>query len=486
MTMRPIQSATVRQTVWTVLVAALLTVGNSAFARPVQQEPVGTVPDPIVIGPIPATVAPGDPIRDYPFFATTVDLASRGYVEEEFFIEGTATRYDIPAPITLANTPMTTANVVASGWPFRTRIVVRRPAAATAFNGTVLMEWQNVATGNDFDALWLASYEHIVRRGYAWIGVSVQRASVHQAGTGLRAWSPMRYGALDLTAGGQLTDDSLQYDVFSQAAQAVRHPGVNDPMAGFTVERIIAVGVSMSANRLVAYHNAVHPLTGVFDAFMPLLFGARLRTDLDVKVFKVLSETDVWRDQIPLRQPNSDRFRRWEIAGTSHVDYRVVQRVIPLQTRDLGAPQQPTSCLSPPYSRVPAAFAVNAALDHMVMWLKHGIEPPNGLDIETSTSGTIVRDAFGNALGGIRLSQHAVPVATNTGENGPATNFCRTFGSYEAFDHDTLDALYPDHQTYLARVIEATHETLRNGFIVGADAAATIRTAARSPVGGDR
>jgi hypothetical protein len=48
------------------------------------------------------------------------------------------------------------------------------------------------------------------RDWYAWVGVSAQQTGVHQPGTGLKAWSPMRYGTLDLTAGGSVMDDSLQ------------------------------------------------------------------------------------------------------------------------------------------------------------------------------------------------------------------------------------------------------------------------------------
>jgi hypothetical protein len=446
--------------------------------------PVATfVPNPVVIGPIPATASPGDPSHDYPFFSTTVDLPSRGYIEEEFFLEGTAAVYDIPAPLSLLNTPMTTADVVGSG-PFRTRMVVRRPVSEGGFNGTVLMEWQNVAAGYDFDAGWLVSHEHMLRRGFAWVGVSAQQAGVHQPGIGLKAWSPTRYGTLDLTATGTILNDSLQYDVFSQAAQAVRAPVGTDPMAGLAVERIIAVGASLSAIRLVAYHNAVHPLAGVFDGFMPFLHGAGLRTDLGVKVFKVLSETDVARDQVPYRQTDSNDLRRWEVAGTSHVDFRLVQQVIPLQTREFGGPLQPTNCTLPPYSRIPLMFVINAALDHMVAWVKQGKAPPHGPDIETvGMPPVIARDSYGNALGGIRLSQHAVPTATNTGLNTPLTNFCRTFGTHQPFDDQTLAALYPDHQSYLGAVIKATHQTQQDGFIVGADAAATIRDAARSSIG---
>jgi hypothetical protein len=43
------------------------------------------VPNPVVTGPIPATAPPGDPSHNYPFFTTTVDLASQGYIEQEFW-----------------------------------------------------------------------------------------------------------------------------------------------------------------------------------------------------------------------------------------------------------------------------------------------------------------------------------------------------------------------------------------------------------------
>ena len=53
------------------------------------------VPDPVVTGPIPSAATPGDPSHDYIFFASLLDLASMGYVEEEYFISGTANRYFI-------------------------------------------------------------------------------------------------------------------------------------------------------------------------------------------------------------------------------------------------------------------------------------------------------------------------------------------------------------------------------------------------------
>lgn len=445
-------------------------------------------PSPTVIGPIPATAPPGDPSHDYPFFSSTRDLGSRGYIEEEYFLEGTASRFDIPASLADLATPLPTATVVETGLPYRTRLMVRRPTSATAFNGTVVMEWQNAAFGFDIDAVWAASAEHLVRRGYVWIGVSVMRVSVHGS-MGLRAWSPARYGMLDVTADGTLLDDSLAYDIFSQAARAVRDPLGTDPLAGLRVERLVAAGISQGAARLVAYQNGVQPLAGLFDGFMPVVGGSTVRADSDARTFKVLSETDVARNQAAIRQPNTSRFRRWEIAGASHVPFTVAQVIAPLMARDLGS-SMPGTCDATPFSRVPFEFAFNASLDAMVSWIEEGIEPPIADDIEVAAIGLpgfftadIARDGLGNALGGLRLAEHAVPTAANTGINAPVTTACRTYGSYAPFDQAILGVLYPDHGTYVSEVVQVTQDNVKAGFIVREDAATTIVTAARSAIG---
>src|SRR5687767_4097886 len=90
-------------------------------------------PRPLVTGPIPATAPPGDPSRDYPFFATNHDLAQWNYVEEEFFIEGTANRYTTPS--------RATGSIIDGGHPYKTRILVRRPIDPAKFEGTVFVEW---------------------------------------------------------------------------------------------------------------------------------------------------------------------------------------------------------------------------------------------------------------------------------------------------------------------------------------------------------
>ena len=56
--------------------------------------------------------------------------------------------------------------------------MVRRPADATAFSGTVVAEWLNVSSGADAGPDWTYLADEIVRRGHAWVGVSAQYVGV--------------------------------------------------------------------------------------------------------------------------------------------------------------------------------------------------------------------------------------------------------------------------------------------------------------------
>jgi hypothetical protein len=215
-------------------VSSMVVSALTLFAVTAAADPV---PNPNVVGPIPVTVAAGDASHDYVFGTPAADLARYGYVEKEFFIEGTATSYSTPAG--------ETGTVASGGHPYRTRIVVRRPISPLRFNGTVLLEWENVSAGYDIDANWAGSWEHFLERGYAWVGVSAQRVGLEGypppiVNRGLKAWSPTRYGTLDVTDGGRVMDDSLSYDIFSQAAQSIRKPAAVNPMHGFPVRLILA------------------------------------------------------------------------------------------------------------------------------------------------------------------------------------------------------------------------------------------------------
>jgi Alpha/beta hydrolase domain len=81
--------------------------------------------------------------------------------------------------------------------------------------------------------------------------------------------------------------------------------------------------------------------------------GGQVRTDLDIKVWKFLSETDVPGQASTSRQPDTDRFRWWEVAGTSHLDAQLSRGLGQLGLRAAGgAPVDgPPAGPSPPTTR---------------------------------------------------------------------------------------------------------------------------------------
>jgi hypothetical protein len=419
---------------------------------------VPPVPAPDVEGPIPGA-APGDPSSPdvagtYPWLATDADLKSLGYVEQEFYLSGRADAYS------------TTGEQLEADVPYRTRIIVRRPAHPAKFNGTVLTEWQNVTAGYDLDALW--STDQITEAGYAWVGVSAQRVGVDQ----LRQWSPARYGELDVTGGGRFTTDQLSYDVFAQAAKAIR---ARDGVLGrLRARTVLAIGASQSAGRLTVMYDAVLPkIESVYDGYANIVGSAPTRAGAE-PVFQVMSETDV---RSPDRPADTDRFRRWEVAGSAHSGWQGQQYRRPLLTRDLGAAPS-YDCDRPPFSRVPLHHVIAAAYGHLTRWVERGIAPPAARPLQVNPDGSKVRDELGLARGGIRLSQTEAPTALNTGENS-GESFCRLFGTHIPFDRAQFDRLYPSRGRYAAAVLRADAHNLKAGYLLPADARQNLIDAIR-------
>ena len=233
-------------------------------------------------------------------------------------------------------------------------MVVRRPTDANRFNGKVIVEWLNTTGQFDVEALWFRDHEFFMREGYAWVGISVQDQGIARTPNGLKVWSPARYGTLDVTDGGTVTAERLSYDVYAQGMQAVRSvPAVIGRLA---VRQVIAAGVSQSAGRLALYINAVHPRDPIVDAALLIIGGQQVRTDLDIPVMKVLSETEyvgpASANQITTLQPDNDRFRLWSQAGVSHSDWQSGVIRYAIQRRDLPALNLFDSCTLPSRSRV--------------------------------------------------------------------------------------------------------------------------------------
>jgi hypothetical protein len=423
-----------------------------------------TLAAPQLEGPIPGS-PPGDRnaanVEDtYPFFSA-LNLAQAGYIEEEYYLSGEADAY------------ATNGNLLAEDVPYRTRIIVRRPVSQASFNGSVLLEWQNVTAGNDLDALWTP--EQLMREGYVWVGVSAQRVGVDH----LRGWSPARYGSLDVTGAGVYTTDQLSYDIFAQAAEALREAGSTGPLAGLDPEKWLAIGASQSAGRMTTYYNSILPQVSnpVFDGYAFIVGSAPSRVGTE-PVFHVLSETDV---RTPFgRRADSEVYRRWEVAGAAHSGYEGQVYRRPISERDLPGGQPQYNCTQEPFSRVPQHYVIAAAYGHLAAWVD-GIQPPSAPYLEFSGL-TKVRNELGLAQGGIQLSQVVVPTAINTGDNS-GESFCFLFGSYNPLDQATLSRLYRNHGQYVSRVSQVNSANVDAGYLLRADAQTDMRRAAQSDIG---
>ena len=102
-------------------------------------------------------------------------MEESGYVEHEYVASGTASSYSATGPLSgdgrWTFEPDGTA-------PYRTRILVRRPANAADFSGTVVVEWLNVSGGVDANPDYASLEEELTRQGHAWVGVSAQLIGV--------------------------------------------------------------------------------------------------------------------------------------------------------------------------------------------------------------------------------------------------------------------------------------------------------------------
>ena len=454
---------------------------TALLVMPLLAEAEAAVPDATVYGPIETEPHPS---LNSIYSASAIEMDGNGYIEEEYFIEGTANQY--------STSEMENSEILDSGHRYRTRLIVRRPESADQFNGVVVVEWLNVTGGSDKDIDWWQSGHHFVRNGYAFVAVSAQQVGIDT----LKEWSPERYSSLDTTHDGMVSRDGLSYDIFSAVGKAINRvgesarPGQVDILGGLKAEQVLATGHSQSASRLAIYLNNIHPLEPVYDGVMVHGGGGRIRDDQDVKIFKIMAETDMPR-RAAMPQPNTQTFHQWEVAGTSHVDVpfeiewarvRLQQEGLPLTS---AAPRDP-GCDLPEHSTVPFRDVMNAAFEHLVSWVEDGIAPPASDPLQVARMMPeleFARDEYGNVLGGIRLAEHVVATAKNTGMNTGPSGFCRLYGSHQAFDQATLNALYPNHADYVAAVIAVVEQNLEDGFILPYAAKRTIRDAENSTIG---
>lgn len=456
----------------------------------------------------------------------SVDLDQVGYRQSEYFLSGTASAYT-PNPEPLASDGKWTVSPSSTA-PYTTRVVVFRPKKAAKFNGTVVVEWLNVSGQVDANPDWTMTHNELIRDGFAWVGVSAQPVGVNQ----LKCPSPLpdppvapctnapgdsvRYASLSNPG------DSYSYDIFSQAGQAIRDSSAKI-LGGLTPKKLLAVGESQSAARMVTYIDAVQPLAHVYDGFLVHSRGAGgaplsqpplaavttptptlIRTDLDVPVFVFQTESDV-SSGLTARQPDTKLYRAWEAAGTSHFDHYGLS-IGPTDIGDgegavanLEGMQHPTDVPSEggqcaiPINHGGAHWLLNSAVYWLNQWVTKRTPPPTATPLQVATTAPFAyaKDVNGTALGGARTPQVDAPIATLAGVGNSAapghtdvvSTFCRLFGSTEPYTPEQLAALYKNHERFVAAWRQATKKLVKEGFLLKGDENELIESAVHSQIG---
>jgi hypothetical protein len=416
------------------------------------------VADPTVTGPV------GDAgLRGHALFDSWLDLGGLDYVEGEYFVSGTAKGYGVAAGRTA---------------PYTTRIIVTRPIAASAFNGTVVLDWVNVTAQFENAVDSIEAHPMLFRDGYAFVHVSAQAAGICCTPLTPKVWDPVRYATLAHPG------DDFSFDIFSQVAKAIRSPAGVDPMGGLAVERVIAAGQSQSAGRLSTYVRDVQADASVIDAFLIHSGGSKtFAANPAAPVLHLLCDSEATPEN-PVDWPS---YRLWEIAGSAHSDFWIgYHQEVGQGPRTLAdAPKHPASddaelhrvaanygeqvhpgqlVCTVEGAEFPMRYSVSAAIDGLDRWLRTGTKPPAGPRYEFA-NGQLALDEFGNAKGGIRLPPVVHPVATY------ASTVCDLGGITIPFPDGLLELLYPTHADYYCKMQAATEQSVVDGFLLAEDAA---------------
>ena len=352
----------------------------------------------------------------------------------------------------------------AAGKPYTTRVVVRQPTDDREFSGLVLAESMHVSG---------AAHMFEFTSGYL---MDAGHAAVEIVTT-----SPQQFVAFNAAAlrANSKIENGQQNEIIAQVGALVaQHKGSARPLR---VRKMVMGGTSMSAGTLINYLPAhmvfrTPEMNRIFDGFMPTSNGSTIR-EIDVPLIQMPTMHEV-ETNVTRRQDSDEpgkQYRLYEFAAIGHVDSRDNVRLLP------------NPCTKPLSTFLTQAY-FSVTLHHLLRWVDEGIVPPRAqrilLDRDESNDGsTMVLDAHGNPLGGIRspyvdvptakyapVNTAADPVIANPSEyvrvNGlqGAQIMCRLSAYQEPFSPAKLRELYGSKREYLRKFEARLDELEREGW----------------------
>jgi hypothetical protein len=441
-----------------------------------------------------------------------------GYVEEEFFVRGTANVYEWDAggsAVPVVRTPNA---------PYTTRIIVRRPAKPSKFSGTVWVEPLNPTLSIDLDRMWQLHYTQIIRDGDAYVGITAKPVAM----VALQTFDPVRYAPLSManplppaeqTCGkmpgesgyntnmSKLYENGLIWDIISQVGALLKSNVRENPLK-VTAKAVYGEGWSQTGGYANRYLSTFGPLAvmsdgkRIYDGW--LTGGASGPAGIN-QCSKPLADTDP-RQQIqpngvpaisirtqgdsfsfPYRRADgdtpNDQYRLYEIGGPTHDTITIFQNFAPdADIIKAGVnPPDHTSCGYPITTDFPYEYYFNAAAINLKLWSR-GTAPPRADRFLFDAKNQNVLDEYGNAVGGLRSPYLDVPIAAYyMGKTGGSFT-CMLLGYKTPFRKELLKKLYKDHNVYVNKVKQTTEKLVKERFLLSKDAAKIITEAAKADV----
>ncbi len=481
-------------------------------------------PIPSVNGPIPVTKT------SYPFNAakrTNQDLSKSGYVEEEFFVSGLANVYDFDSK---GDVIVKTANA-----PYTTRILVRRPASADKFSGTVVVELLNPTGMYDLDAQWIFSRDHIMASNDIWVGITSKPVTVKA----LKTFDAERYKSLswanplplDKTCPNPIsflpdtkpeTENGLVWDIVSQVGALLKSE--ESPLKSFSIKMVLMTGYSQTGSYMVTYINFIRPLDSAKLANGKPVYDGYLIGDGDGNatmlnqcstpfppkdprivirpcaepVISIVTQTSVGYSA-SARRPDSDspadRYRRYEVPGSSHMGQKELsfwpsnEDSVKAGGMARGKEHICEELKTYGFSDFPFDFFMNGGFANLKSWVQSGKAPVKVPLIKTKSVPDIPfpvaeTDKYGNAIGGLRSPYVDVPVATYYASSTPLIPalaiVCWLSGYKVPFEKEMLNKLYPNRTIYINKVKKSVAGLVKNRLITEDDGQKIIEEAAEA------
>jgi len=371
------------------------------------------------------------------------DTAHFGYETKEYFVSG-----------------------MAAGKPYRTRIVVRKPADDSAFSGYVLAEGMH-PSGNAW--MFHLTHRYTMDSGHAGVEILTNASALPAE------HNPARYADLSI-------DRDQGSEIIAQVGALIKSESSDSPLAG--VSRLVLAGTSASAGMLIRYlptHRVyrMQDFSPIYDGFLPTANGSNIQ-QVDVPLIHMPTQSEVMRANVTGRQDGNapgDQYRLYEFAGIAHMDTRYEPYLV-------------DPCAKP-ISRFPNGAYTSLSLHHLLAWIEDDALPPRGDRIlvdrnETNDGSLMALDEYGNAIGGVRTPYVDIPAKTYGVRNVPAeppnpeahpftrigdvqrrtAQLCGLSGYEEQLSAETLRGLYGNKRNYVTRVEERLDELIDEGWFL--------------------